>query len=111
MGSCVGGLSGRRSAKTSELTGTEDRLTEEFVVAIEAPSEKISLATETNDTLLDHSPVILLDLVSTVEMESRSVVLRLGTMASVELPWPNGLDNERSRGRGRIGGYCKDVAL
>ena len=100
MGSCVGGLNGRRSPKTSELTGTEDRLTEEFVVAIEAPSEKMSLAAETIDTLLDHSPVLLLDIVSTVEMESRSVVLRLETVASVELPRLNGLNDERSWGRG-----------
>jgi hypothetical protein len=100
LGSCVGGLSGRRSAKTSELTRTEDPLTEEFVVAIEAPSEKMSLAADTIYTLLDHSPVVLLDIVSTVEMESWSVVLRLETVASLGLPRSNGFDDERSWGRG-----------
>jgi hypothetical protein len=81
LGSCIGGLSGRRSFKASGSDGasgwdrTEDRLAEEFVVAIEARSEKMSLAVEKIDVALDDSQVVLLDIVSIVEMEFLSAAL------------------------------------
>jgi hypothetical protein len=93
LGSCIGGLSGRRNFKASGLDGasgwdrTEDRLAEEFVVAIEARSEKMSLAVEKIDVALDDSQVVLLNIVSIVEMEFLSAALCFEPGVWVERPY------------------------
>jgi hypothetical protein len=66
---------------------TEDRLAEEFVVAIEARSEKMSLAVEKIDVALDDSQVVLLDIVSIVEMEFLSAKFRFEPGVCVERPY------------------------
>jgi hypothetical protein len=58
----------------SGLDRNEDRLTEEFVVAIESRSEDTSLAVEHIDAAADDNQVALVETVSSVDMELRSGV-------------------------------------